>query len=253
MLYEYMQMTQRLLWDFKQELIRPADLIYYINKARSQIAGEGECIRGYGTLLTASVTQVYPFSSITQSGSGIAGILNVRMMNIKNGSNVLPLNSYNWEWFNQYMLCQSPIPAAAQPTDWAQYGKGVNGTLFFNPIPDAGYTISVDAVCYPIPLVTDATAEAIPYPWTDAVPYYAAYESYVSAQRGDEASKMLYLYEQYVQRARRFSTPSVLPYQNPQNSNAGRPSPLGESPPSMSGGAQRAPGDLMPGGGGGGR
>jgi hypothetical protein len=60
-------------------------------------------------------------------------------------------------------------------------------------------------------LTDDTTAEAIPYLWTDAVPYYAAYFALLTAKQSDPAAEMMKLYQMFVQRARAASTPSVLP------------------------------------------
>jgi len=68
-------------------------------------------------------------------------------------------------------------------------------------------------VCLPITLVSDGTAEAIPYPWTDAVPYFAAYLALLSAQspaRTADADRMMQRYELFMGRARQFSNPDVL-------------------------------------------
>ena len=70
-----------------------------------------------------------------------------------------------------------------------------------------------DCYCTPIVLVDDTTAEAIPYPWTDAVPYYAAYLAYLDAQRADDSDRMFKQYEMFMKRARNMSeTPFVPDY-----------------------------------------
>jgi hypothetical protein len=60
MLNEYLQMTQRLLRDKKQELLDPASLMVYINRARREIAQRTQCVRSLtpisGQIVTVSVT-----------------------------------------------------------------------------------------------------------------------------------------------------------------------------------------------------
>ena len=229
MLYKYLQSVQRYIWDLKQELMRPADITFFVNQARSQIAGESEAIRLYGTFSTVANQNVYPFSGIGSIPSGVAAILNVRMVSITNSGVTTQLNVDPWEWFNSYFLCQAP--SASAPTDWAQFGQGTAGTLYLGPTPNGVFTINVDCVCQPSDLVTDSSVEALPFPWTDAVPFYAAYLAYMSAQKSEHAANMFVLYEKYVQRARSMATPSVNSQAFPQNTPLGRPSPMGQIAP----------------------
>ncbi|MDE2099006.1 MAG: hypothetical protein KGL39_17260 [Patescibacteria group bacterium] len=197
-------------------LYATTDLTTYINSARSQLAGDGMCIRALATFAITGASKHYAFSVASGLAASIAGILHLRMINMS--GRTFPLNGWSWEYFQQYFLLDTTI---ATPTDWAQYGQGVTGSIYVNPMPDASYTLTADAVCYPIPLVNDSTTEAIPYPWTDAVPYFAAYLALMSAQtnaRIADALRMLELYNEFKDRARRYSTPDVLPYQYEQSS-----------------------------------
>jgi hypothetical protein len=53
--------------------------------------------------------------------------------------------------------------------------------------------------------VDDTTPEALPYPWTDAVPYYAAYLAFMNSRRPMEAGNMFSIFENLMKRARSFS------------------------------------------------
>ena len=66
----------------------------------------------------------------------------------------------------------------------------------------------------PMALETDADPEAIPYLWTDAVPFYAAWLALLASQTGarsGEADKMLQRYGEMMTAARRSATPDILP------------------------------------------
>jgi hypothetical protein len=217
MLYSYQKDCQQILADLKQQIVNPGILTSFINKARGQIAAEGQCVRVMGTLITLGNVQTYPFSNITVSSvSGVSSVLNVRMISASNGSGGQSfLNFWPWEWFNRYFLCATTIPVGT-PIQWTQYAQGQLGSLYLNPIPMSNTTLSLDTACLPIALVDDTTVEAIPYPWTDAVPFYALYFSYMSTQRQEEAAFMYQRYQEFAARARMFSTPGVLPYQHPQ-------------------------------------
>lgn len=211
-LYGYLQNTQLLLNDPNMAAFNRADLISYINTARNQIAGEGECVRALGTLATVNAQQSYPFSGITLGGSGIAAALNVRMITVVVASGAQMLTARGWEWFNNYNL-SVVVPATGQPNTWTQYAQGLNGTIYLYPIPNAVFNLSLDTVCTPSPLALDTDPEAIPSPWTDAIPYFAAYLALLAAQRAEEAYSMFRIFETFMLRARKLATPTVLPGQ----------------------------------------
>jgi hypothetical protein len=214
MLYNYQQQVQKLLWDVNQQLMRPADIASWINTARNQVAGEAQCVRVYSTLTLAINTTVYPFSSISV-GSGYnsanySSPLNVRTMWYLVGGGQKWIRPRPFGWFSLYQL-NNPVPQNGAPQVWSQMGQGVSGTIFISPIPNQNYVLNLDTVWLPAPLASDATIEIIPYPWTDAVPYFAAYLGYLSGQKPDMAKNMLDLYSQFTQRARAMSTSDVLP------------------------------------------
>lgn len=195
----------------------------WINSARAQIAGETECIRYLGSQPTVSGTASYSFSAINTGSSatnGIGGVLNVRQIGkaLPNG-NLRALNAWPWEWFFQYYYAAEGVTNAT-PTEWSLSIQGVAGVYYLSPTPDAIYVLTADSVCYPIDLVNDATVEAISYPWTDCIPYFAAYLALLSSQtsaRMADAERMFALYEKFRDRARRIVTASVLPFQYEQS------------------------------------
>ena len=220
----YLSRTQALLQNpsAPTSLYDPALLIIYINEARVQLAGESESIKVIGTFTTSPNNQgPYPWSSITLIGAtAVQGVLDVRMLRYTVLGGQAPVAPRPWPWFQQYDL---GVAGGGPPIEWAQYGEGVNGTLYIFPPPDTAYPISADCICYPIPLADDTTIEAIPALWTTAIPYYAAYLALLQAQTGAraaDAEKMFALYQLFVQRARRFVTPDVLPMQYPQAAQA---------------------------------
>jgi len=210
-LYAYMQEVQRLMSDMKQEEINPSNIVGWINKARSQIAAEGECIRAITTIATVSASQIYQFASVTLGNAGAQGILNVRQITVTSGGATTFLDNMPWEWFNRYFICSTQ--GTGTPNTWSQYAQGTLGTVYVTPIPNAVQTMNWDAVLYPINLVDDTTAEAIPYPWTDAIPFYACALAYQSVQNQQAAAFMYNRFEEYAQRARTFATPGVMPRQ----------------------------------------
>lgn len=195
-------------------LVSAATLTVFINDARIKVATEAECIRNYAILALAVGTRQYPFSSIVPSGgvssvTGIQGPISVRTANYAVGGGASAVYPRPWPWFNTYYL-GDPAPVQGPPNIFSQFGQGASGTLFFNPLPDAVYTLSLDISCLPIALVDDSTKEAIPANWIDAVPFYAAWLALMAMQRQGDADTMLQRFGTLMAMARREATPGVL-------------------------------------------
>lgn len=228
MLTAYLTRTQQLLQNppATTALYSTADLTSYINTARSQIAGETECIRSLGTLALAAGAASAAFTSVT-TGSGIAGVFTVRGVTVGLVLGQRWLAPRPFPYFQTYYI-NNPVPKRGFPTSYSQFGQGEAGTLYFNPTPDRAYSAQVDAVCVPVALADDSTVEAIPYPYTDAVPYYAAYLAFLSAQRPMDADRMWQQFQVFVTRARQMSNGPVNPRQYAQQPNPMRPGQLGQ-------------------------
>jgi hypothetical protein len=213
-----------------------SDIDSWINSARGQLAGEAECIRRIGTIQTAVGVNNYSFASLNFTDTSVAGAISIRRINYVVGQGQKFVRPRPWEWFDQFNL-NNPVPSSSFPLTWAQYGQGsaagatgsgASGSFYIDPPPDQVYTLNCDCVCFPIALINDSTVEAIPYLWTDAVPFFAAYYALLSAQtnaRMADAERMFGYYTTFVQRARQFANPSVLRgqyEQSPDPTNAQR-------------------------------
>lgn len=78
----------------------------------------------------------------------------------------------------------------SEPGWWAQFGEGPAGKIYLAPIPSTELPIELDFSCVPAPLLTDSDPEPIPYPWADAVPYWAAVTCFLQQQRQQDALAM---------------------------------------------------------------
>lgn len=216
MLDAYLLQTRQLLQNpaAPNPLYSSTDLTTYINRARGQLAGESESIRAIGTLNTVVGQRVYDFSDIVIPNAatiGIAGVFKIRMASYGLGDGQRLMTVRGWEWFNSYKL-NTPVPQSGQPSDWSQYGQGSSGSIYIDPLPDAVYALSLDCVCLPEALALDADPEAIPFPWTDAVCFFAAYYALLSSQnaaRQNDADRMMSRYQEFTNRARRYSNPDL--------------------------------------------
>ena len=225
MLTAYQTNLQNLLQNpgAPQQLYSLTNQTLWLNIARGQLAGEAECCRVLGTIQTVVGQRNYNFSSISTGVSattGIQGVIHVRRISYNVGQGQQWIPNRSWEWFDLYHM-NNVVPTQGAPTTWSQYGQGsagtstgsgASGSFYIDPPPNFVYTLNCDCVCYPIALVDDTTVEAIPYLWTDAVPFFAAYWAYLSAQTGArqaDAERMYNHYKEFLQRARQASNSSV--------------------------------------------
>lgn len=231
MLDSYVTRTQQLLQNPQAptSLYDETDIVEWINIARGQVAGEGECIRQIGTVSTVAGTQAYDFADITIANSGtngIDGVLHVRRITYTVASGQRQITARSWEWFDYYVL-NDPVPQASYPKVWSQYAQGaapgatgtqLGGSFYINK-PDIAYMLNCDCVCYPAALTDDTDPEPLPYQWTDAVPFFAAYFALLSAQnnaRLADAERYFNHYQTFVERARKAANPSVNRWQYQQ-------------------------------------
>lgn len=230
------------------------DLTVYINIARSQIAIATRSLKSNGTLATVIATPSYAVSAIANAGwtaAGIAGTLNPTMaaMQVAAGPPVTRryMELRSWQWFFSYYYSNINSQANAQPTIWSIQEPGPSGLLWLWPTPDAIYTITFDCDVYPIALADDTTVEALQYPWTDAVPYFAAYLAYLNSQREQDAEAMMARFAQFMMFASKGTTNVVLPQFGPGGRGAlGAAEKISTTGLGVFGGAQGA---QRPGGG----
>lgn len=233
-LASYLALTQALLQNpnAPNKLYNDVQITGYINQARGQLAGDSQAIKRIGSYsLTTGSWGPYPFSGIVITDTNVAGVLNVRQQWYPIGTGQIWFRSRPWPWFSIYHL-NTAAPVQGPPKEWAQYAEGEAGSIYIGPQPDQDYAISADCACFPIDLIDDSTVEAIPAPWTIAIPYYAAYLALLSSQtmtRLQDALEMFQLYEKFVGRARQFSTPEIIPGNFPQQANPTRQNQLGQS------------------------
>ena len=82
------------------------------------------------------------------------------------------------------------IGTISEPGWWAQYGEGPTGSIYLAPIPGTQSPMEVDLTVVPAPLLNDDDADPIPYPWTDAVGYWAAVLCLLMQQRKEDAAAL---------------------------------------------------------------
>ncbi|MBU6232198.1 hypothetical protein KGP36_06145 [Patescibacteria group bacterium] len=227
MIEVYLSQVSNLLNDPSNIRYSPGLLTSMINIARGQVAAETECVRVPAILYTIANQQMYALASASLTATGVQGLLTVRLANVVNlnGSQTY-LQPRPWEWFNSYYVGTGQSVTTGTPQVWAQQGRGSAtmwysqttqsfGTIGLYPIPNTQYAINMDVTAVPIPLNTAFDPEAIPYPWTDAVQFYAAYMAYLSVQRFADAQNMMNLYKEFAHRGTQTTVPTVMPGNDP--------------------------------------
>lgn len=214
----YLAAVERLLHDPTNQFWSSADLTAYINQARGQVAAESQSVRvlpasGSGQNQTVAGQEVYTFASLkslVQETSGVNAILQVKSIAVSWGAMKPLLDQMVWSDFQAYLRSYS-TGLQGQPTCWAQYGQGEAGSVYLWPVPSDAMAMDWDCICTPIDLATDSDAEAIPYPWTDAIPFFAAYLAQTNAQRPDQAKQMFDQYTMFMKRGRGMSDSEFIP------------------------------------------
>jgi len=194
-------------------LIPDATLTIYVNNARTQVAAQGACVRRYLDLALVGGTQQYNFAALTGLGTGVSGVYQIRQFwyQLSGTAGTIWVPSRPFEYLALFGQLNTPVAGAGGPPEmWAQFGQGETGSLFVDPIPDQAYAAKVDALGVPVPLVDDATPEAIPAIWTLAVPFYAAWFAFLSAQRASDADAMLKRFQEQMVLARNAGNPDLI-------------------------------------------
>jgi len=117
--------------------------------------------------------EAYNFYDIDLSANpGCDSVYAVRGVSIIYSGYRYSLQYMAWSRYQLYRAY--PYQYQYAPAIFAQFGQGTGGSLFFYPLPSQPMQAAYDCQCLPSDLLDNQSYEAIPQPWTDAVPYLAA-------------------------------------------------------------------------------
>lgn len=167
-------------------------------------AGTGSGATATGNVIQAKMTvanqEVYKFSDIDLSqAEGYGAVFAVQSVSIIYSNYRYSLPMYDFSTY-QSTIRQYPNQYLYVPTMASQRGQGTSGDLYLYPIASQAYPLELDCFCLPNDLSTDSDYEAIPQPWQDAVPYFAAHLCYLELQNLNAAEYYLKLYDGMVHR-----------------------------------------------------
>lgn len=141
--------------------------------------------------------EVYNFSDIDLTGNpGCKSVFYVRSVAIiyANYRYVIPIYAFS-EY--QAKIRQYPFQYQYVPSFGSFFGQGVGGSLYVYPLPSQTYQMEWDMLCLPQDLTDNYSVEAIPDPWTDAVPYMAASLGFAEIQQYNASRFYMDQYEKF--------------------------------------------------------
>ena len=164
----YITQVRRLLHDPNAQYWPDTELTDYINEARNRVCSDTACLRALITnmAVTAGVEQ-YAITSIPVA-TGYTPV-DVMQIDLYYGTERITLSYEPWTRFD--VLYRTWQSYQQRPVCFTRMGAL---SFFVGPTPDQTYPIDLIVSQIPPPLVTDATADPIPYPFTDLVKYWAA-------------------------------------------------------------------------------
>ncbi len=146
--------------------------------------------------------EVYSFADVDLSPfPGVESIYTIQSVSILWSNFRYSLSCYSFSTY-QALIRTWQQQAMYVPVVCAQYGQGVDGSFYMFPIPSQAYQMEWDCLCLPQDLTTNLSVEAIPAPWTESVPYFAAYLCYLEIQNFNAAK---FYEEQFDKRILRYS------------------------------------------------
>jgi hypothetical protein len=208
-LSDYITSCRRLLHDANGNFYSDTELTDYINDARVRLVRDTGVFGWYQTTATVTNQETYTFSSLPQ-GSNTMDVINV---NLIWGNTRIPLRYLPWTQFNAELRFWQNY--SGRPIAFSMYGPT---TFYVGPVPDQVYSMELDTVIMPSPLVNQADVDTIPDPWTTPVPFYACYKAKYKEQSYGEAEIFKQEYQRQAQSVlattytRRMPNPYSTPY-----------------------------------------
>ena len=179
-LQNYVTEVQRLLHDATAQYWSIAEIIDYVNDARNRTVGDTGCNRVLQPSTFVAGQEAYLYSSFP-NGANTIDVLNVTILW---GQARIVLGQMSFSEFNPKFRTYQNLQS--RPVCFAKYGQGA---LYIGPMPDQTYSVELDTVCIPDPLVNLTDMEtALIWPYSSPVAFYAAYkakykeQSYIEAQ-----------------------------------------------------------------------
>ena len=204
LLSDYLLQTRRLVHDSTGNYWPDPELIDYINAACFRVVADTGCNRVLQTINVTQAQETYAYA-VLPSGVATIDVLNITLLW---GSLRVPMTYMPFTEFNLKMRAWQTFQS--RPVVFTVYG---GNTVYVGPVPDQTYSTEWDTVVSPPVLVNYTDASIIPFPFSEPVPYYAAYLAKEKEQSTAESDRFLNTYTAKVKMAirssftRRITTP----------------------------------------------
>lgn len=216
----YLASTRRHLKDASAAYWTDTNLAAYINEGTKKVAVDAGHLRYVITSQVVANQRDYPITFPTPlptvAGSvGFAAIIGFYdIWVIATGGPVgTRMRLRNPSWQEIQAFTNQWTSAIGIPEAWAKLGAA---QISLGPTPALNYFLEFGCKLIPAPLVATTDADPSPYPFTEPVPYYAAYLAKIEQQEYNEAKNFYNadppygLYQQRLLEAIA-STPDVIP------------------------------------------
>lgn len=187
----YLAQVRRLLHDPNDTLWSEADKTAYINEGLKQRDLDSGGQRSILSVTLTAGDDTYLFSDAAVGNTSIFDVVAINL--IYNGLRVVLDMMPKTQLDATYRVFQSTY--RDRPAAWCRFGS--QGVIF-GPVPALAYVTEWDCVVFSADLVASTDADQLPYPYTQPVPYYAAYLAKINEQQQDEAQLHLEKYQYYV-------------------------------------------------------
>lgn len=147
-----------------------SELTDYINEARNRVAQDTKCLRQIVTGLTLlSGQETYTPQTFVTAPLG-ALLVDVMGISIYINNTRVKLQYYAYTQFDALMRYW--VNFQQWPVAFSRVGANI---IYVGPVPNQNYSSDWDVAVNPNALVSDATVEQIPVPFTDPVKFWACY------------------------------------------------------------------------------
>ena len=161
-----------------------------------RVVADTGCNRVLQTVNLTQAQETYAYS-VLPSGVSTFDILNITILW---GGLRVPLSYMPFTEFNLKMRAWQSFQS--RPVAFTVYG---GNTVYVGPIPDQTYASEWDTVVSPAVLSSPSTQDTIFFPFSDPIPFYAAYLAKYKEQSTEEANRFLQTYSMKVGAAVRSS------------------------------------------------
>lgn len=132
--------------------------------------------------------EVYKFADVNlEAFPGVESVYMILGVSILFANLRYSLPCYDFSTYQAKIRNYAPYQYQYVPAACSQHGQGTEGSFYVYPLPGQAYQYELDCFCLPSDLIDNQSEEALPRPWTEAVPYWAAYLAYGELQNFNTA------------------------------------------------------------------